>query len=245
MSEIKLSVVIPCYNESTRVRPTLKSVLTYLKKQKYSSEIVLVSDGSKDDTGEVLKKFKAENPNFPVQVIDRKKNHGKGYTVKEGILAAKGDFRLFMDADSATTIEEMDNFWKWFDEGYDLVIGSRHIKGGKIEKQEGLKRRILGWGGRLLIKMFAVRGIKDTQNGFKALTKESVNKIFPKLTIERWGFDIEVLAIAQHQHLKIKEIPILWHHVGESKLKAAQAAKDTLRELFKIRKNIKSGKYDK
>ncbi len=243
MTNTKLSVIIPCYNESERVKPTLDSVFNYLKKQSFGSEMVLVSDGSKDDTVKVLEAFKMEHPDFDIKVIGRKENHGKGYTVKEGMLSAKGDVRLFMDADSATTIEEMDNFWKWFEEGYDIVLGSRHIKGAKIEKQEGIKRRILGWGGRLLIKMFAVRGVKDTQNGFKAFSKKAVDLIFPKLTIERWGFDIEVLAIAKLHNFKIKEVPIVWHHVGESKLKAAQAAQDTLRELFRIRRNIKSGKY--
>lgn len=244
MSKPKLSVVIPAYNESTRIKPTLNDVYNYLKRQDYSSEMVLVSDGSKDDTGKVLEEFKKDHPGITMIVIDRKKNHGKGYTVKEGMLKANGDYRLFMDADSATTIQEMDAFWKWFDKGYDIVLGSRHIKGGKIEKQESVKRRILGWGGRLLIKMLAVRGIKDTQNGFKAFTAEAVEKIFPKLTIERWGFDIEVLVIAQLHKMKIKEVPILWHHVGDSKLKAAQAAQDTLRELFRIRKNLKAGKYN-
>lgn len=241
MNNPRLSVVIPCYNEEMRVGKTLLAVDAYLKRQNYEYEVVLVADGPTDHTVNILQKY-AQGKDY-VKVLARKENRGKGYTVKEGMLAARGQIRLFMDADSATTIDEMDKFWQWYDQKYDLVVGSRHVKGAVIEKQEGLKRRLLGWGGRLLIRLLAVKKVKDTQNGFKSLTAEATEVIFPKLTIDRWGFDIEVLAIAEQLKYKIKEVPIVWHHVGQSTLNAAKAAQDTLRELFKISKNLRGGKY--
>jgi len=139
---MKLSVIIPAYNEEKRLPKTLQSIYEYLRQQGYEYEIIVVSDGSKDKTAQVVEELKLQITNL--KLIDRKKNRGKGYTVKEGMLNAQGDYRLFMDADNSTTIDQVEKMWPWFEKGYDIVIGSRDVKGAILDPPQPFYRRLVG-----------------------------------------------------------------------------------------------------
>ncbi len=227
---MKLSVIIPAYNEAKRIKKTIFSVQEYLKKQNYDYEIIMVNDGSKDNTAEKAKET-------GVKVIDNKINRGKGAVVKQGMLGAQGDYRLFMDADNSTKINNLDKFWQFFNQGYDVVIASIGLKESEILEKTGWHRRMLGKFAKYLIQIIMFWKIKDSQRGFKCFTKKAAEKIFPKLTIMRWGFDIEILALAKLFNFKIKEVPIIWQNIGKSEVNLKSYFK-TLLELFKIKWNL-------
>lgn len=237
-----LSVIVPAYNEEKRLGVTLKSIDEYLRRQNYEYEILVVNDGSKDGTAGLVKSFESQIKNL--HLIDNKDNHGKGYVVRQGMLEAKGDLRLFTDADNSTSIDHLDNFSPYIDQGFGVIIGSIAVAGHKVSSgSEPVWRRILGKLGNLFIQIMAVPGIHDTQRGFKLFTAEAVNKIFPKLTITRWGFDIEVLALARKFGFRIKELPVDWHNDPNSKV-GLKAYIQVLLETVKIRWNLVTGKYN-
>lgn len=236
-----LSIVIPAYNEEKRISQTLLFFDKYLSKQNYDYEILVVNDGSKDKTAEVVNNFQKIIKNL--YLIDNKENKGKGAVVKQGMLQAKGDFRLFSDADGSVSIEQIEKFWPALSEGYDIIIGSIEISGAKITEGAAWYRRFLGKWSKLLIRLVAIWEIHDTQRGFKLFTAKSAQKIFPKQTIMRWGFDIEILVIAKKLGFKIKEAPVVWINVGESKV-SLKSYFSTFFELLKIRQNLIKGKYN-
>jgi len=239
---MKLSVIIPAYNEQERLPKTLLEVDKYLKTQPYEYEIIVVNDGSKDGTTEVVNSLMDQIKNL--KLIDNKENHGKGYVVRQGIMEAIGDYRLFMDADNATTVDQVKNMWPLFQEGCDLVIGSREIKGADIAVPQPLYRRLLGDLFNIVVQVVSgLLGIRDTQCGFKGLTKSVVDNVFPKLTIDRWAFDVEILVVAKKKGFKIKEMPVRWVNDPNSKVKLKGMIK-MLIEVFQIRKNLLVGKYD-
>jgi len=235
----KLSVVIPAYNEAKRIRPTLKDVKGYLDQQDYNWEVIVVNDGSTDNTKQVVSSLIANWDNF--QLIDNHKNKGKGGVVKQGMLAANGEWRLFMDADNATPISEVKKFWPHTRDA-DIIIGSRYSHGGKIDVEQSLSRRILSRLGNFLIQIMVAWGMKDTQCGFKMFSAKATELIFPKQTMMRWSFDIELIAIAKRNKLRIVQEGITWHNVGQSKV-GTGAAQRTLKNLFIIKWNLIAGKY--
>lgn len=244
MNDTYLSVIIPAYNEEKTIRDTTQKVLDYLKKQSYSFEILVASDGSKDATSEIIKKEFVNE--LSVSVIDRKENHGKGYTVREGMLSANGKIRLFMDADNATDISHFDLMKPLFDKGYDVVIGSREAKdapGAKQAVSQPWRKRLLGNMGNLFIQVFAVPGIWDTQCGFKAFTDEATEKIFKYSKIDKWGFDIEVLALARLFKYKIGIIPVYWINNPNSRVKLSTYFQ-VLLETVKISNYVRSLKKE-
>ncbi|OGM96212.1 MAG: hypothetical protein A3B86_03665 [Candidatus Yanofskybacteria bacterium RIFCSPHIGHO2_02_FULL_38_22b] len=237
-----LSVIIPAYNEEKRIKETLKSIDEYLRRQNYDYEILVVSDGSKDDTVSLVKSLEPEIRGL--RLIDIQENHGKGFSVKKGMLEAKGELRIFTDADNATHISHLDNFAPYINEGYGVVIGSIAIQGHKVASgSEPLWRRILGKLGNLFIQIMAVPGIYDTQRGFKLFTAKAATDIFPKSTIDRFGFDIEVLALARKLGYKIKELPVDWKNDPNSKV-SLKSYFQVLTETILIRWNLMTGKYD-
>jgi len=239
MSEkINLSVVLPAYNEEKRIAETLRDLDGYLRRQKYTSEVIVISDGSSDKTVEVVRGLNISR----VRVIDNKENHGKGYVVRQAMLDARGEYRLFMDADNSTKITELENFWLYFNEEYDIVIGSIEVEGSSIHETAAWYRRALGRLAKLVIRLLLIWDIHDTQRGFKCFTAKSVKAIFPKQTIERWGFDMEVLKIARVQGFKIKEVPVQWSNPAGSKVTLG-AYVSSFRELLKIKWNALCGKY--
>lgn len=235
-----LSVIIPAYNEEKRIEKTLLSVHGYLSQQSYEYEIIVVSDGSKDDTVGVVSSFKSQIPNL--KIIDNKENHGKGWAVKQGMLEATGDFRLFMDADNSTTIEQVGGFLPYFSQDYDIVIGSRRIEGANIAAKQALIRDFLGGVFRFIVHSLVPLGVRDSQAGFKVFSRKVTEAIFIKQTIFRWAFDVEILAIARRMGFKIKESPIKWINDADSKVKIGGMTK-MLFEVLRVRLNLWMGKY--
>jgi len=229
-----LSVIIPAYNEEKRISKTLLAAEQYLQKQNFSYEILVVSDGSADKTGEVVASF--EKRINGLRLLDNKENHGKGWVVRQAMLEAKGQVRLFMDADNATTLDHFDKMKPYFDEGSDVVIGTRDSKDAKGAKQAVTQpwlKRQLGNASNILIQIFAVWGIWDTQCGFKAFSAAAAQDLFSKTKIDRWGFDIEVLALARKLKYKISIIPTYWINDPNSKVSLGGYVR-TFKELFQI-----------
>jgi dolichyl-phosphate beta-glucosyltransferase len=238
-----LSVIIPAYNEEKRIGATLESIDAYLRRQSYDYEIIVVSDGSKDGTAKLV--IDLESKIKGLRLIDNKDNHGKGYVVRQGILEARGDLRLFTDADNSTSIDHFDKFVPYLSQGYDVIIGSIAVAGHKVSSgSEPIWRRILGKLGNLFIQIMAVPGVFDTQRGFKLFSAKAVQDIFPKLTITRWGFDIEALALARKFGYKIKELPVDWKNDPNSKV-GLKAYIQVLIETMKIRWNLITNVYGK
>ncbi len=233
-------MIIPAYNEEKRIKKTLLSVDEYLSRQSYDYEILVVSDGSQDKTADIVNSLAGRIGGLGL--IDDEENHGKGWVVKQGMLRAQGDYRLFMDADNSTTIDHLEKFWPWAERGYEIVIASIAAEGAQVAKAEKFYRRLLGKLGNLWIQFWVLPGIWDSQRGFKLFSKKAAEAIFPKLKIDRWGFDVEVLALARKLGLKIKELPIRWANEGESKVNPS-AYFQVLSEVLKIRWNLWTNKY--
>lgn len=236
-----LSVIIPAYNEARRITDTLISIRDYLSREPYDWEVLVMNDGSTDNTAEIVRSFGTQNPKF--RLVDNRKNHGKGYVVKQGILETKGDFRLFTDADNSTTIDHVEKFWPYFKEGYDVIIASIAAKGATLAHSEKFYKRWFGKFGNLWIQLWLLPGIWDTRRGFKMFTKKAAENIFSKVIEQGWTFDDEALAIARKLNYKIKEVPIHWVNNPESKVKLRDYPKSLLGTL-KIRWNLLRGKYD-
>ncbi len=240
-----LSVIIPAYNEEKRLPGTLDKVKDYLSKQTYSWEVLIVNDGSKDQTAQAVAGHITGWNGF--RLIDNQINKGKGGVVKQGMLEAQGDWRLFMDADNSTDISEIEKLWPFSQatdgtQSYDIVIGSRYLKKDSIKVKQPIVRRIVSRFGNLLVRFLLGIDSVDTQCGFKLFSKKSAEEIFPLQTIERWAFDMEVLAIAIKHGYKIKEVPVDWYDAEGSTVKKSAALK-TLRELLTIKKNMLKGSY--
>jgi len=229
-----LSVIIPAYNEEKRISKTLLAMDEYLQKQSFDYEILVVSDGSADKTAQIVTDFQKSIKNL--KLVDNKANHGKGWVTRQGMLAALGEVRLFMDADNATTLDHFDKMKPYFEQGADVVIGSRDAKDAKGAKQAvsqpGIKR-LLGNAGNILIQIFAVWGVWDTQCGFKAFSAQAAKDIFSKSKIDRWGFDIEALALARKLKYKIDIIPVYWINDPNSKV-SMKGYLMTFKELFQV-----------
>ncbi len=233
-----LSVVLPAYNEEQRIAATVLAVHSYLEKQQYASEIIVISDGSQDQTVAVV-----EGLHLPrVRVIVNPENHGKGYVVRQAMLAAQGAYRLFMDADNSTQIVEIEKFWPYFEEGYDIVIGSIEVAGSTIEEKAAWYRRALGRWAKMIIRLLLIWEIHDTQRGFKCFTAQSAEAVFPQQTVARWGFDMEIMLIAKKKGMRIKELPVHWVNPAGSKVNLRSYLL-TFKELLKIKWNSLRGKY--
>ena len=241
MAKPYLSVIIPAYNEAERIPATLVDIDKRLSASEYSYEILVVNDGSKDNTAEIVRKFIGTIKNL--RLVDNAENQGKGGAVKDGMLAASGTIRLFTDADNSTSIDHFDAMVPLFKD-YDAVICSRAAKGSVLEPAQPLIRQIPGKLGNLFIQLVLLPGLWDTQCGFKAFKEEVVMKIFPKMRITRWGFDVEILALTKHNGYKTKEIPVHWKNNIFSHVKAS-AYLQVLFETIKIRWWLWRGEYDK
>lgn len=235
-----LSVVISAYNEAKRIPRTLVDIDAYLSRVEYSSEIVVVNDGSNDETADIVRRFQAVVKNL--RCIDNKENHGKGWGIRLGMREAKGNWRIFMDADNSTSIGQIERMIPFFKE-YDIIIGSRAVRGATLNPPQRWRRRILGRIGNFIIRLLAVPGIKDTQCGFKCFSEEAAEKIFPSMKINRWGFDVEALALARAAGYKIKEIPVTWVNDTRSTVSAG-AYLSTLVDVVAIRWRLMRSEYD-
>jgi dolichyl-phosphate beta-glucosyltransferase len=243
--DIDLSVIVPAYNEAERISKTLERLLQYLSGHSFTYEILVVLDGPTDDTLGVLQRL--SHRIAYLKIIDRKINRGKGFTVKEGMLRASGRVRLFTDADNSTDIGHFDKMKPLFDQGCDLVIASRNpmdiSEAGQIVPQAWYKRWT-GHVGNLMVQLVAVRGIWDTQCGFKAFRSEAAERIFSQTTVDGWGFDIEVLTMARVLKYKIGIIPAHWINDERSHVRWFDYLR-VLADTVKIRINLITGRYEK
>ena len=238
------SVVIPTYNESAKAKEMgehLDSIKEYFENLGQSYEILVVLDGPTDNSSELVKKNAKKNPN--IQIIDRKENRGKGYSVREGLLKARGKVRLFTDMDGATPIKMFDRFLPKFQEGYDIVIGSRDLKGSQVKIHQPKWKEWLGNAGNLLIQIVAgLYGMKDTQCGFKAFSQKAVEDVLPRATVDRWGIDFEILMVGKKRGYRIAEVPVEWLDRGDSKV-GISGYISTFKDLFYVKMNLLKGVY--
>jgi dolichyl-phosphate beta-glucosyltransferase len=233
LSEPRLAVVIPAYNEESRILPTLERVRDYLSAQPYSWSVTLVSDGSTDRTVELAEGFSAENLGF--HVIANRPNRGKGHAVRTGMLQTEGELILFSDADLAAPIEEVEKLLEHMDAGADIAIGSRPLKESKLEIHQPFYREMLGRAFNLAVQTLAVRGIHDTQCGFKIFTKAAARDVFSRCKLDGFSFDFEALMIARDLGYRIAEVPIRWRHQEGSKVVLMRDGPRMLRDLVKLR----------
>ena len=237
-----LSVIVPAYNEEETLYNNILGFNNYLSKQNYDYEIIVVNDGSKDSTKKIAEKLQKE---IPLKFIDNNKNKGKGAVVRQGLLEANGAYRLFIDADNATTIDHLDLVWEKLEDGADLVIGtrnSRDIKGAGQVLPQAKWKRALGISGNLLIQFLLVPGIWDTQCGFKIFRKELIEKIISKTKTNRWAIDVEILSLAKKNNYKIEKIPVSWNNSDFSRV-GVKGYLSALREILYIKRNMFLGKY--
>ena len=239
---VHLSVVIPAYNEESRLQLTLGHAVYYLKSQPYEAEILVVNDGSTDGTERVVSPGRSGSVSLRLINHPDRVNRGKGASVRRGMLGARGAYRLFMDADNSTTLDQVSGFWPFFSEGYDVVIGSRALEGSVIGLHQAKHKELAGQLGNWIIRILAVPGIFDTQAGFKVFTRRSAEAIFPRMTIDRWGSDVEILAIARLHRYRIREAPITWIDAPGSKVRT-RSYLEVLSEVWRIRQNLKAGLY--
>jgi glycosyltransferase involved in cell wall biosynthesis len=222
---------------------TLLDVDHYLARADYSSEVLVVNDGSTDATAAIVERFLHLIPNLRFLNYSEK-NHGKGWAVRQGMLRARGNIRLFMDADNAVSVNQFENMLPFFKEGYEVIIGSRAIEGAELAPPQPWWRRVLGKGGYLFIQALAVPGIWDTQCGFKAFSEEAAHRIFGAAVIDQWCFDVETLALARQFGLRIKEIPVRWVNNPHSSVRWSSYF-STFRDLLKISFKLRKGEYNK
>ncbi len=234
MSNRKISIIIPAYNEEKNIKATLKCIEHEFKGKFFNYEIIVVDDGSTDKTSKLVEEIKTPN----IKLIKLDKNKGKGKAVKTGLMKAEGALCLYTDADNSTPITHLFDFLPYLQE-YDIIIGSRSLPKSKITKRQPFYKEFLGKGGNLLIKKFLKLNYKDTQCGFKLLKKNVVKKVIPQLQCPRWGFDFELLKASEIEGFKIKELPITWRNNSKSAVSFFDYFK-TLKNLLEVRK-----KYDR
>jgi dolichyl-phosphate beta-glucosyltransferase len=231
-----LSIIIPAFNEEKRITETLSRIESYTKKQGYPYEIIIVDDGSNDNTGEIVRNSSATN--VTVRLLQNKKNMGKGYSIKRGMLEAGGEYLLFSDADLSTPIEEIEKLMPWFSRGYDIIIGSRGLPGSNVVRRQPFYREKSGRIFNTLVRLFILKGIEDTQCGFKCFRRETAKQVFKRQTINGFCFDVEVLFIASKLGYRIKEIPIVWYNSTDTKVNILIDPLKMFLDLFRIRFNF-------
>jgi dolichyl-phosphate beta-glucosyltransferase len=230
---LDISVVIPAYNEELRLPTYLSKVLEYLEAQPFSSEIIIVDDGSRDGTVALIERLAEENRR--VRLIRLPQNRGKGYAVKSGMLNAFGKLRLFTDADGATPITELAGLKKAIEEGADVAVGSRALRNDTHTVKTRFHRKLMGTVFNFIVRTLTVKGINDTQCGFKLFSEDAVNAVFPLQRIHDFGFDVEVLFICHKKGYRIVEVPINWTDVPGTKVKLIRDSLRMFKDVVKIR----------
>ncbi|MCX8036360.1 MAG: glycosyltransferase family 2 protein [Candidatus Sumerlaeia bacterium] len=232
----QLSVIIPVYNEEKRLGRTLARMAEYFSSQRYGWELIVVDDGSRDGSVAVAEQAGMGDR---LRVIRHEINRGKGAAVRTGMAAAKGEYCLFSDADLSTPIEEIEKFWPRFEQGYDVVIGSRGLAGSQIELHQNRVRELMGRTFNLLVRLLVVPGIYDTQCGFKMFSRRAVEVIFPRCRLDGWAFDVELLALALGEGFRIAEVPVRWINSPDTRVRALSASLQMFFDLLRLRRRFK------
>jgi dolichyl-phosphate beta-glucosyltransferase len=239
----RYSVIIPAYNEGARLGSTLDRVIHYIAAQHWDAEVVVVNDGSRDQTADLVRACAQTHPEL--RLIENPGNRGKGYSVRNGMLNARGDVLLFSDADLSSPIEEANKLFAAIEGGADIAIGSRWLQPETQTHRQSLLRQFYGRLFNLALRLLLGLNFKDTQCGFKAFTRSAALAIFPLQKIERWGFDPELLYLARRAGLKVKEVPVAWAHVEGTRLSPLRDGIRMFGEVMKIRWYALTGKYSK
>ncbi len=236
------SIVIPAYNEGSRVGDTLERVLAFANQQGWDAEVIVVNDGSRDNTAQIVADYARKDPRL--RLLENPGNRGKGYSVRNGMLNACGKILLFSDADLSSPIEEAQKLFDALERGADIAIGSRWLESGLQTQRQPLHRQLFGRVFNLLLRIILGLTFRDTQCGFKAFTRRAAEKIFPLQQIERWGFDPELLYLANKFRLKVIEVPVAWAHREGTRINPLRDGAKMFLEMLKIRWNAMNGKYD-
>jgi dolichyl-phosphate beta-glucosyltransferase len=233
MIEKDISIIIPTYNEANRIQQTVVAIDSYLKERFANYEIIVIDDGSLDSTFSILSNLCESYENLTV--IKKMNNTGKGYSVREGILASNGKLTLFCDADLSTPIIEIEKLIPWINKGFDIAIGSRALSDSEIIVRQPWYRERMGKIFNILVRLFILKGFRDTQCGFKLFRSDVAKNIFKRSNIKGYSFDVEVLYIAKRLNYKIKEVPVRWSNSKDSKLSILKDPIIMIIELFKIK----------
>jgi len=239
-----ISIVIPAYNEERRLGVTIDEIKGFCEKKNWPYEIIVVDDGSKDNTLSVVKEKIKKLKDGSITAIEMSKNQGKGACVKKGVLNAKGEIISFMDADLPYSLDSLALMVDAIKNGFDIAIGGRDLKESKADISYGILRKISGRSYSILIQLLLFKGIPDTQCGFKTFRKDIAKRIFSIITIKGFGFDVELLFIAKKWNLKIKRVPVIFTHSHDSKVKLIRDSIKMFIDLFKIKNNNKNGLYE-
>ncbi len=235
------SIIIPAYNESSRIRPTLDEILRYVSEQRWDAEILVVDDGSRDNTAEIVREYAVNHAQ--IQLVENPGNRGKGYSVRNGMLHARGEFCLFSDADLSSPITEAPKLFDAIRAGADVAFGSRWLRAELQTERQPLYRQLFGRIFNLVLRIFLGLRYADTQCGFKAFRREAAQRIFPLQKIERWGFDPEILFLARRMGMKVMEVPVLWAHSEGTRLHPFRDGMRMFGDVLHIRWNGWIGVY--
>ena len=238
---IKLSVVVPLYNEEKRFKEGFAHYYSYLKTLKDAWELILVNDGSTDKTLQLVSSSAKKNKS--IKIVSYPKNHGKGYAIIQGIKIAKGRYVLFTDIDHSVDIQTMDKFYPYFEKGFKVVIASRRVKGAKIVVHQKPMRECLGQGFTFLVNVIGVWGVKDATCGFKAFDNKTAQRIINLVKVHSWAFDAEILFICKKLKIPFAQVPVVWSDAKGSRVRLKRDILLSLMGLLKIRLNDLSGEY--
>ena len=236
------SIVIPAYNEERRIGASLEKILAYTKCQQCETEIIIVNDGSHDDTSEIVRDFAIRNQE--IVLLENPGNRGKGYSVRHGMLHARGEILLFSDADLSSPIEEADKLFNALSAGADIAIGSRWVQPSLQTRPQSLRRQLLGRAFNLVPRFLLGLNYKDTQCGLKAFKNTVARTIFPLQKIERWGFDPELLFLGLSNGFSVVEVPVAWAHSEGTRIRPLRDGVRMLWEMGRIRWYASTGQYD-
>jgi len=230
--EPMLSLIIPLYNEAACIEGNLRTVQTYLETTKWEHEVLLVNDGSTDQTAAIVNQVARDNPR--VQLITRAKNHGKGYAIRQGMSQAKGQYVIFTDADLAVPEIFLGMCMRELEGGSHVVIGSRHLPDSSFEIRESPLRQLLGEIFRRVTQLSFRLDVSDVTCGLKGFRKECADQIFSRSRLNRWGYDVEILFLAQKLGYHITEIPVRWYHSFDSRVRVGIDSARTLIEMGQV-----------
>lgn len=243
MAHPELSIVVPAFNESTRIEHALDRIMSCVAEQGWNAEVLVVDDGSTDDTAAVVQRWMRNYPRL--HLIQNPGNRGKGYSVRNGLLQAAGEIVMFTDADLSAPMEEAERLFAAIQNGADVAIGSRWLDRTRQTIHQPLYRQFFGRCFNWITRMVMGLPFRDTQCGFKAFRRPAAQVIFRLQTIERWGFDPEILFIAQKLGYEIREVPVTWGHDERSRISYLKDGMKMLEEMARIRSNSLAGRYDK
>ena len=241
LSSLSYSIVLPAYNEGARIATTLQKILAHVEQKAWRCEVIVVNDGSSDDTASIVHQYAVRYPNL--RLLANPGNRGKGYSVRNGMLNAKGDILLFSDADLSSPIAEADKLFAAINDGADMAIGSRWLKTELQIQRQPVYRQAFGRIFNALLRVILGLKFKDTQCGFKAVTREAAEYLFPLQQIERWGFDPELLYLAGRFRLRVEEVAVEWSHREGTRISPLRDGLRMFVDVLRIRCNATMGKY--